>query len=92
MGCGRMSQSVLWVWPNESGCTVGVVIRVYCGCGHQGVLWGIIVENLLWELVVVVLHPSSVEWLVLDEADKLFEPGTLGFRDQVRGGGGGVEP
>jgi len=24
-----------------------------------------------------------VEWLILDEADKLFEDGTLGFRDQV---------
>ena len=24
-----------------------------------------------------------MEWLVLDEADKLFEEGTLGFRDQV---------
>ncbi|KAL5478031.1 hypothetical protein EMCRGX_G024906 [Ephydatia muelleri] len=29
----------------------------------------------------ISLH--NVEWLVLDEADKLFEPGTLGFRDQV---------
>lgn len=27
--------------------------------------------------------PFSVEWLVLDEADKLFEDGELGFRDQV---------
>ncbi|XP_064391841.1 probable ATP-dependent RNA helicase DDX52 [Halichondria panicea] len=26
---------------------------------------------------------SSVEWLVLDEADKLFEDGDFGFRDQV---------
>lgn len=29
--------------------------------------------------------PFSVEWLILDEADKLFEDGKLGFRDQVRG-------
>ena len=28
--------------------------------------------------------PFSVEWLILDEADKLFEDGKLGFRDQVR--------
>ena len=28
-------------------------------------------------------HVYSVEWLVLDEADKLFEDGELGFRDQV---------
>lgn len=26
-----------------------------------------------------------MEWLILDEADKLFEDGKLGFRDQVRG-------
>ena len=39
----------------------------------------------------VILHvlsatslPFSVEWLILDEADKLFEDGKLGFRDQVR--------
>jgi superfamily II DNA/RNA helicase len=25
----------------------------------------------------------SVEWLILDEADKLFEEGKDGFRDQV---------
>ena len=25
----------------------------------------------------------SVEWLVLDEGDKLFEEGEAGFRDQV---------
>ena len=30
-----------------------------------------------------VLYMYSVEWLVLDEADKLFEDGDLGFRDQV---------
>ena len=29
------------------------------------------------------LSGCSVEWLILDEADKLFEDGTLGFRDQV---------
>ena len=29
------------------------------------------------------LTVCSVEWLVLDESDKLFEDGTLGFRDQV---------
>jgi len=26
---------------------------------------------------------SSVEWLVIDESDKLFEDGKTGFRDQV---------
>ena len=25
----------------------------------------------------------SVEWLVIDESDKLFEDGETGFRDQV---------
>lgn len=35
-------------------------------------------------LVIRNVHlPFSVEWLILDEADKLFEDGTLGFRDQV---------
>jgi len=32
---------------------------------------------------VVFVFVHSVEWLILDEADKLFEDGTLGFRDQV---------
>ena len=27
--------------------------------------------------------PSSVEWLILDECDKLFEDGETGFKDQV---------
>lgn len=26
---------------------------------------------------------SSVEWLIVDEADKLFEEGTRGFKDQL---------
>ncbi len=26
----------------------------------------------------------SVEWLIVDESDKLFEEGKRGFRDQVR--------
>lgn len=30
-------------------------------------------------IIVVV----SVEWLVVDESDKLFEEGKTGFRDQV---------
>ncbi|XP_028976552.2 probable ATP-dependent RNA helicase DDX52 isoform X2 [Esox lucius] len=29
------------------------------------------------------LHLSSVEWLVVDESDKLFEDGRSGFRDQL---------
>eukprot|EP00731_Ephydatia_muelleri_P023462 Em0015g1045a len=54
-------------------------VTVGCGQVGQGALLGVVIRMHL----VVVLHPSSVEWLVLDEADKLFEPGTLGFRDQV---------
>lgn len=29
------------------------------------------------------LFPLSVEWLIVDESDKLFETGKNGFRDQV---------
>jgi ATP-dependent RNA helicase DDX52/ROK1 len=29
------------------------------------------------------LLPYSVEWLIIDESDKLFEAGPKGFRDQL---------
>ena len=34
-------------------------------------------------MYVYMYFVCSVEWLILDEADKLFEDGTLGFRNQV---------
>lgn len=30
-----------------------------------------------------ILSFTSVEWLILDECDKLFEDGVTGFKDQV---------
>ena len=32
----------------------------------------------------VLCFNGRVQWLVLDEGDKLFEEGTTGFREQVR--------
>lgn len=40
-----------------------------------------LVHMLAQQPPAIQLH--NVEWLVLDESDKLFEDGTLGFRDQV---------
>ncbi len=43
--------------------------------------------NLLWDKCIskfeVVGVRYSVEWLIIDESDKLFEAGETGFRDQV---------
>lgn len=38
------------------------------------------------KMVIIALHSfmsSSVEWLVVDESDRLFEGGARGFRDQL---------
>jgi len=32
---------------------------------------------------MIIVLSCRVEWLVLDEGDKLFEKGDAGFRDQV---------
>ncbi len=37
------------------------------------------VVHIQWKMYIF-----SVEWLIVDESDKLFEEGKRGFRDQVR--------
>jgi len=34
-------------------------------------------------IILVCFYFSSVEWLIVDEADKLFEEGIRGFREQL---------
>ena len=82
-GCGCIVGCGCALWGLAVHC--GVWLCILHVAGVMG-CW----EFFMWELVVVmvmvvvmVVSHCSVEWLVLDEADKLFEPGTLGFRDQV---------
>jgi len=33
--------------------------------------------------LILIVFLNSIEWLVIDESDKLFETGVRGFRDQL---------
>ena len=61
----------------------------YTGCPHLNVALHINTMSMGKLIVLVqtitfnIFVTFSVEWLILDEADKLFEEGKDGFREQV---------
>ena len=62
----------MWVW--EAALWFDFVV-----CPH-GLVKGLFFQFNTHEIVLLFL---SVEWLIVDESDKLFEDGKTGFRDQL---------